>query len=345
MKPSRILAAALALAAFSAAAPALEVKEGLVKLVASESTGRVSIYKLIDVARGKYEPLVFDQDPRTSVVTLSADGRQIKLGDSSEYRFQVSRTDGGIRIEFRSASCVVRESYDFAKSANQALADGVRVSFELENVSERESMLGLRVLIDTWLGEKSGTHFRTAKLPRIGAETTLSPSGDEKWVASPGERANFMVQFAGDGIEGPGKVLLSNWKRLADSPWGYDANPQRNFTLVPYSINDSAIALYWEPSAVSRGGTRRISFFMGSLNEEGYRAPDGKTKTEELFAATVLAAGSPDAATSLAADLVAVRDLVSRIDRAMAAGGVISDDELAAWKKILDRLEERKKGY
>jgi hypothetical protein len=345
MKPTRILIAALALALLPLAASALEVKEGLVKLVASETTGRVSVYRLIDVAKGKYEPLIFDQDPRTSVVTLSADGRQVKLGDSSEYRFQVSRTDGGIRIEYRSATCVVRQTYDFAKSAGQALADGVRVGFELENVSERESMLGLRVLIDTWLGEKSGIHFRTAKLPRIAVETALSGSGEDKWVASPGDKASFMVQFAGDGLEGPDEVLLSNWKRLADAPWDYDANPQRNFTLIPYSINDSAIALYWEPTAVSRGGTRKVSFVMGSLNEEGYRAPDGKTKTEEIFAATVLAAGAPDAATSLAADLVAVRDLVSRIDRAIAAGGTISDDELAAWKKILDRLDERKKGY
>jgi hypothetical protein len=345
MKPLRILAAAVALSALPAAAGALEVKEGLVKLVASESTGRVSVYRLIDVAKGKYEPLIFDQDPRTSAVTLSADGRQIKLGDSSEYRFQVSRTDGGIRIEYRSASCVVRQSYDFAKSADQALADGVRVSFELENVSERESMLGLRVLIDTWLGEKSGVHFRTAKQQRIGAETALTPSGEDTWVASPGDRASFMVQYAGDGLEGPDEVLLSNWKRLADAPWGYDANPQRNFTLVPYSINDSAIALYWEPKPVSRGGTRKASFVMGSLNEAGYRAPDGKTKTEEIFAATVLSTGSPDAATSLAADLVAVRDLVSRIDRAIAAGGTISDEELAAWRKIIERLEERKKGY
>ena len=345
MRTRMRFAAPLALLALSASAFALEVKEGLVKLVASESTGRVSLYKLVDVAKGKYEPMIFDQDPRTSLVTLSADGRHVKLGDSSEYRFQVSRTDGGLRIEYRSASCVVRQSYDFAKSAGQALADGVRVGFELENVSERESMLGLRVLIDTSLGEKSGAHFSTARSQRVSVETALVPGADERWVATPGDKASFMVQFAGEGIDGPDKVLLSNWKRLSDATWGYDANPQRNFTLVPYSINDSAIARYWEPVAVSRGGTRKLSFVMGSFNEAGYRAPDGKTKTEEIFAATVLSSGSPDAATSLAADLVAVRDLISRIDRAMAAGGDISDDELEAWKKILDRLDERKKGY
>ncbi len=345
MRSTLRLAAILAIVSLPAAAAALEVKEGLVKLVASESTGRVTVYKLIDVAKNKYEPLIFEQDPRTSLVTLSADGRHVKLGDSSEYRFQVSRTDGGLRIEYRSASCVVRQSYDFAKSEGQALADGVRVGFELENVSERESMLGLRVLIDTWLGEKSGSHFRTELSPRIAVETAIRPGAEERWVASSGDRASFMVQFAGDGIDGPDRVLLSNWKRLSDATWGYDVNPQRNFTLVPYSINDSAVALFWEPALVSRGGTRKLSFVMGSFNEAGYRAPDGRTKTEEIFAATVLSSEAPGAATSLAADLVAVRDLISRIDRAMAAGGDIADDELEAWKKILDRLDERKKGY
>jgi hypothetical protein len=154
-----------------------------------------------------------------------------------------------------------------------------------------------------------------------------------------------MIQIAGDGIDRPDKILLSNWKRLADASWGFEANGQRNFTLTPYSINDSAAALFWEPQGVARGGTRKISFVMGCLNEKGYPATDGKTSTEQIFAATVLGAPPPDAATSMAADLVAVRDLIGRMDRALAEGGNLSPDELAAWKKILDRLEERKKGY
>jgi hypothetical protein len=154
-----------------------------------------------------------------------------------------------------------------------------------------------------------------------------------------------MVQFAGPGIDRPDKVVLANWKRLSDASWGFDVNSQRNFTLVPYSINDSAIALYWEPISVARGGSRRISFVMGTLNEKGYPEASEKTTTEQIFASTVLGSAAPDAATAMAADIVAVRDLVSRIDRALSTGGTISDDELAAWRKILDRLEERKKGY
>lgn len=324
---------------------ALEAREGLVKLVVDESTARISVYRLVDVTKDRYEPLLFDSDPRTSFATLSVDGRLYKLGDAAEFRPTTKRTDTGAQIEFRSASVVVRQILDFARSDGSALADGLRVSFEIENISEGEASLGLRYLLDTWLGEKSGIHFETDKRPRISQETAILPDSDDSWVATPGEKASFMVQFSGPGIDRPDKVLLANWKRLSDAPWSFDVNPQRNFTLVPYSINDSAIALYWEPAPVAQGATRRFSFAMGNFNEKGYPTGNAKSSTEAIFSSTVLGAKAPDAATSMAADLVAVRDLVSRIDMAVAEGGTISPDELAAWNKILDRLEERKKGY
>ena len=342
----RIVTAALLVLCFAAASAALEAKEGLVKVVVGETTARVSVYRLIDIAKGRYEALIFDQDPRTSFVTLNVNGRQLKLGDASEFRVSVSRVDSGVRIEFRSSSLVVRQLLDFAKSEGAALADGLRVSFEIENISERDASIGIRYLLDTWLGEKSGVHFITDKRPRIAEETAILPTADDSWVASPGDRASFMVQFSGPGIDRPDRVVLSNWKRLSDVPWSFDINPLRNFTLVPYSINDSALALFWEPVSIPRAGVKRYAFAMGSFNEKGY--PSGasaKTSTDAIFAATVLGAGPTDPATAMAADLVAVRDLVSRIDRALAAGGTISADELSTWQKILGRLEERKRGY
>ncbi len=346
MMPRRAIAA-IALAVLAQfCATALELKEGLVRLVINESTARISIYRLVDIAKGRYESLIFDQDPRTSFATLSIDGRFAKLGDASDYRVSVSRTDTGAQIEFRSSFCAVRQYLDFAKSEGAALADGIKVRFELENVSERDSMLGLRYLIDTNLAEKSGIHFSSSTRSRINEETSILPNAADTWIATPGDKASFMVQFGGPGVDRPDRVILANWKRLSDAPWGFEANIQRNFTLVPYSINDSAMDLFWEPGSVPRGGIRKISFFMGSLNEKGYPAAvAGKTQTEDIFASTVLSAGTPDIQASIATDLVAVRDLISRIDRSISTGAKISDEELAAWKRILDRLEERKKVY
>jgi hypothetical protein len=343
----RRLACAAALALIAAfAAGALEIKEGLVKLVINENSARVSLYRLIDVAKGRYEPLIFDQDPRTTYVTLSIDGKQVKLGDASDYRFTVSRIDTGALLEFRSSFCAVRQKLEFAKSEGSALADGIKVTFELENVSERDELLGLRFLVDTWLGEKSGAHFSTDLREKVGEETEIPATAADRWIVSPGERASFMVEIQGPGLVRPDRAVLANWKRITDSTWLFDVNPQRNFTLVPYSINDSAIALYWEPVLVPRGGLRSISFIAGSFNDKGYsRAKTATTGTEELFKTTVLGSAAPDAKTAAAGDLLIVRDLISRIDRALSSGAAVSFEEIEAWKKILDKLEERKKGY
>jgi len=341
------IALALCLAIGLAPAAALEAKEGLVKIVVSETSARVSLYRLTDVAKGRYEALVFDQDPRTSFATLAVDGKYYRLGDSSEYRFTVSRTDTGVSVEFRSASCAVREDIDFAKSEGAALADGVRLRFTLENVSQKDSELGLRLLVDTWLAEKSGLHFRTDRRARVAAESEIGKADQDAWISTPGEKADLMIQLSGGAGEKADRVLLANWKRLNDEPWGFEANGARGFTLLPYSVNDSAAALYWNPATVKRGASRKASVVLGNFNEKGYPAVSAPADaaTEAIFAQTVLSAPGADRGASIAADLVAARDLISRIDRALASGVPPSAEEIAAWNRILDRLEERKKGY
>jgi hypothetical protein len=44
------------------------------------------------------------------------------------------------------------------------------------------------------------------------------------------------------------------------------------------------------------------------------------------------------------ADLIAVRDLLSRMDQALSSGKPLSADQIDAWKEILETLEARKKG-
>ena len=163
---------------------ALEAREGLVKLVVDESTARISVYRLVDVTKDRYEPLLFDSDPRTSFATLSVDGRLYKLGDAAEFRPTTKRTDTGAQIEFRSASVVVRQILDFARSDGSALADGLRVSFE-----DREH-LGRRGI------------SRPSLSPRYVARREIGhPFRDRQAPAHlPGDRysARFRRQLGGD---------------------------------------------------------------------------------------------------------------------------------------------------
>ena len=57
-----------------------------------------------------------------------------------------------------------------------------------------------------------------------------------------------------------------------------------------------------------------------------------------------MAAAPASPADALAQDLLVVRDLIAKIDQAIASGK-LSPEEIAAWQQILDRLEARMKGY
>ena len=68
------------------------------------------------------------------------------------------------------------------------------------------------------------------------------------------------LTLSGDGITDPDRVVVANWKRLNDASWTYESNQTRDFSLLPYSIDDSAIALYYEPATVASSTIRTATY-------------------------------------------------------------------------------------
>ena len=220
---------------------ALEIKEGRMRVVIDTRNGRMAFYYLADMTGNQYVPLLYDQESRTSYPTLVIDQRTYKLGESGDFRISVNRQPGGALIEYRSAFCILRQRISFVSSTASSLADGVSIQFEIENVSERDYSAGLRYLLDTWLGEKSGRHFTSPATGTLQGEALLSGQFPERWMLSSGDSATVAVLLDKPSTR-PDRVLFANWKRINDAPWIFDASATRGFTLLPYSINDSALA-------------------------------------------------------------------------------------------------------
>ncbi len=320
---------------------ALEVKEGRVKLVLHESTGRFSLYYLTDMKKERYEALFVDQDPRTSFIALLVNDRSLRLGDTSAFRFRTEKTDTGARLLFESKDFAVTQNFTFIRTASAALADGVRMDIEVENRGERAAEVALRVLIDTKLGEKDRAHFTTDRR-ELASETVLNPAADgDRWWFSKNDAAGLMGSLAAPADALPNSVHFANWKRLNDASWKVTPSPGRNFNLLPYSIDDSAVCYYFDPLPLSRGASRRASVLLAAADDAGFSA--APTAVDEglsrLLSASVQEAESPELA--LRTDLVTVRDLLARIDAAVSAGGSVSDEELAALEAVMERLNER----
>jgi len=345
----------IAASMFAVSAFGLDLKEGRMRLVVEERSGRFSLYYLADVAKNRYVPLLYDQETRTTYPTISVDQKTFRLGDSTEFRVSVSKdADGSVRVEHRSSFCVVRQRFSFVASGGASMADGVAMDFEMENVSQKDSSIGLRMLLDTWLGEKSSAHFGAASFGAMNAETEFTGDYADSWVASQ------EGGFAADGASStgaaqfnvllrapatrPDRVVAANWKRLNDAAWSFDVNPSRNFTLLPYSINDSAIALYYEPVVVRPGSTRTIAILLGR-ESGGY--PGSVAADPQSLSASIVAVAIPLQTAPLdeMADIVAVRSVLDVINQALNAGATLSPEELAALESTLKRLEARKGKY
>lgn len=325
----------------------LEIKDGRIKLIIDERTGRFSVYYLSDAAKGSYQSLLYDQETRTSYATLYMDQRAYKLGEASDFRVSVTKDSSGALVVYRSSACVVNVRFSVIASQS-GIKDSLSVTYTIENVSERELSLGLRMLLDTWLGEKSGKHFSSQTRGELSFEALLSDDYTDQWIRSGSDGSSLLQVTLSAPATRPDRVIAANWKRLNDAAWMMETSATRNFTLLPYSINDSALALYWDPQNMRKGATRSVTMVLGS--QSSFASMSVASASASARPSTVAPDASQLAQLSIApldmaTDLVVLRDLIASLD-ALLASGTIADPELVArYLSMIQLLESRKGGY
>ncbi len=266
---ARLFALFVVLVSVLAAAPAfgLDVSDGRVRLTLIEGTGRFSISCQQASNGGAYVPLLATQDPRTSTLSVVYGNRIYRMGESSDFLEKAERVPGGARFVWTSAFLQVTETFTFVAALDSTVSTGVRIDLSLRNLSEQDITVGARYLFDTYLGEPSGVHFRTPSMTQMNRELALTPADKTAWWESPlvGDKDGFglQVMLSGEGITVPDRVVFANWKRLSDASWSYDVSAARNFNLLPYSVNDSAVAQYYESRRVPRSGGVTLTLVMG----------------------------------------------------------------------------------
>jgi hypothetical protein len=185
-------------------------------------------------------------------------------------------------------------------------------------------------------------------------ELTVTPANDKTaWWVSPlaGDPDEFGLQVmtSGTGITAPDRVVFANWKRLSDATWAFDTSSARDFNLLPYSVNDSAAAQYYEPRSLPRSGEATITLALGLYSKAGYSAnsvaPVASTTSPEFSAGVqqALAEGqnAVDSSQAARADLSAADAILNAINSRIDTSGAMSDDELALIESALKDLQSR----
>jgi hypothetical protein len=331
---------------------ALEIKEGRIKLVLHESTGKFSAYYLTDISDNDYTPLFLDQDPRTTSLSLIIGNKVHRMGESSAFRQSIERTDNGARFVWRSSSVEVSEDFMFISSERSPVTNGFVLKITVKNTSEQSITTEVRYIFDTYLGEESGEHFKTDVIRRVSGETTFTKYTVPEYVLSPSDNPDFdgfQIMTNASGITVPDKMILANWKRLNDATWDYETSAARNFNQLPYSINDSGIALYFERMTIPRGGKEEITLAMGGYANEGFSAADIGERSEisRVFNQTLSSSSvlDEDVSLSVQTDLITINDLLSRINEKIESGDALSGEELEVMTQVILELNKRKQRY
>jgi hypothetical protein len=349
--PTALLVSALALAAIPL--PALDVADGRARLTLSEGIGRFVLSCQTRGSTGAYVPLLAAQDPRTTTLSIVVGNMIYRMGESSGFSEKAEKVPRGARFVWKSAFLQVTETFTFIAALDSDVSTGVRIDLSLRNLSEQDISVGARYLFDTYLGESGGTHFRTAALPQLSKELTLTPADKAAWWESPlaGDPDGFGLQVmtSGPGLTVPDRLVFANWKRLSDSNWAYDTSSARTFSLLPYSVNDSAAAQYYDPRPIPRSGEATLTLAMGLYSKAGYSvnsaapaasAPSADFSTgvrDSLFAGR----NAANDAQAVRADLAAVNAILNELDSKIGTSAAVSPDELALIESALKDLQGR----
>ena len=275
----RSLFAGLLFALVIVTAGSLEVERGDLRLVLHEDTARHSIYLRTD---GEWVPLFVADDPRTSVLEVLEDNRVHRIGDSGDFRQTAEQTPEGARFIWTSPTLRIAQTFRFTQSLAAERFNALEMTISITNEGEEPSLVGARLIYDTYLGERTNVHFTTPGASVITRETRLTPGPVNRYIASvTSAEAGFGFQISLENAVArpPQAAVVANWKRLTDSSWDYDVNGDRNFNRLPYSINDSAVMVVFPTEQLASGGRYSVGTYLGDLAPDGYLSPNVAAQT------------------------------------------------------------------
>lgn len=148
---------------------------------------------------------------------------------------------------------------DATSSANTLGNAGI--SFDVVNASGKAREVGVRLLLDTSLGNDIDAPYfvldesirPTLTESAFNGENVPTQIRCVDSLSSP-KRLAYLLMQEWNGGKTPSKVILGHWANLANTRYEYTPDEFCDFTNYSnkHKTPDSAAALYWEPGVIAR---------------------------------------------------------------------------------------------
>lgn len=216
------------------------------------------------------------QQPWTSYTTIWVDGTSYVFGGKTDKRAGKSGRYGtvtqapvakGDRIlcASRLGPVEVTQELSFARSVTTRMLDTARISYTVANKDSAPHNVGLRITLDTMLGDNDGAPLRIGDRAVTTATSLAGAAIPDYWQAFD-SLSNPTVTAQGTlrarDVRPPDRMIAVDWGTAADNPWEFKV-PNRDFTRLGEEELDSAALLVWDPQPLAPGESRAYTTFYG----------------------------------------------------------------------------------
>ncbi|MFW5873186.1 MAG: hypothetical protein ACOCVD_00745 [Bacillota bacterium] len=224
------------------------------------------------------KPMIYGRpQPWPSYTTVKIDDDNYVFGGETERRAGEGEKYGELIEEpqvvgdsivtiFELGGLEVEQSLMFERSSTTGLYDTARVEYNMTNTTDEKKSVGLRIMLDTMLGENDGAPFRIQD-QAITTDTMFEgeelPNFYQSFDSLTDPQVTSQGTFIGESVDTPDKVYMSDWGSLADEAWDFNFNPGEEFVREGEFEIDSAIAMYWDPVEIESEETLTYSTNYG----------------------------------------------------------------------------------
>ena len=213
--------------------------------------------------------LTYDENGGTNNTRLWVDGDTPLVGSDEGAMVcgMTQRGEGTLEAEWKYEDISVSQTIEYVAGESSRRMDTIRVGYLLKNSGTQEHEVGLRVMLDSLIGDNDGVPFVISGQEGALVRSRRSYEGEDvpDFVRAL-ERADLVrpgviADLGLHPVEGerPDKVILTGWPG-GDADWTY--TPRRSFDI------DTAIGLYYNPRPLRPGKERliRLTYGLGSIS-------------------------------------------------------------------------------
>ncbi len=214
--------------------------------------------------------ITFNDKPPSTYATLIIDGQVMRFGDPKHGRFirpYTKDSKGRLYTVWKTNSNVeVAFVAKFVNGPTTGRPDTVKLVYQAKNVSTKKKRIGIRLMLDTYLGNNDGAPFSLPGRETFQTEREVYKKNMPMYWYTQDDISQPTVRAQGtlyaDDLVTPDKIQFAAYRRVEPEPWGYQSQKGQRFQIW-LDAPDSVVALYWFESEVKPAEYKVASTYYG----------------------------------------------------------------------------------